>query len=43
VSLGSQGGEVVVEVVRSVGGPGGALDTLPGAEVRSESTALVEQ
>jgi Flp pilus assembly protein TadG len=43
VSLGSRDGEVVVEVVRSVRGPGGALDALPGTEVRSESAALVEQ
>jgi Flp pilus assembly protein TadG len=36
-------GLVVVRVERAVAGPGGALAGLPGAEVRSESTALAEQ
>ena len=43
VSVGSADGVVVVEVVRWVRGPGGALDALLGAEVRSQSTAVAEQ
>ena len=36
-------GRVVVTVHRAVAGPGGVLAGLPGAAVRSESTALAER